>query len=164
YMESCAEKNDLLRHIRFGVEVAGARFDEAAGTWTVRTTTGEELVADVLVSSVGQLHRPQTPALPGLESFRGASFHSARWNHDVDLAGKRVGVIGNAASAIQFIPEIAKTVERLTIFQRSANWMVARGDRPFKAWETRLFGRVPLLARLYRAFIWGRAELLLYPV
>ena len=164
YMEECARRNDLQRHIRFGVEVASARFDEASGTWTVHTTAGEELVADVLVSGVGQLHRPQIPKLPGLDSFRGPSFHSARWDHDVPLAGKRVGVIGNAASAIQFIPEIAKEVDHLTIFQRSANWMIARGDRPFKPWETWVFKNVPGALRAYRAFIWGMAELLLYPV
>lgn len=164
YMEECAHKNDILRHIRFGVEVAGARFDEHAGTWTVRTMTGEELVADVLVSSVGQLHRPQMPKIPGIDTFRGPSFHSARWRHDVDLAGKRVGVIGNAASAIQFIPEIAKTAGRLTIFQRSANWMIARGDREFRPWEHWVLTNVPGALRAYRAFLWGFAELLLYPV
>jgi cation diffusion facilitator CzcD-associated flavoprotein CzcO len=164
YMEQCARKNDLERHIRFGVEVAGARFDEATGTWTVRTTTGEEIVADVLVSAVGQLHRPQVPKLPGLETFRGPSFHSARWRHDVDLTGKRVGVVGNAASAVQFIPEIAKEAGRLTIFQRSANWMIARGDRPFKAWEHWILRNVPGALRLYRTFLWGFPELFLYPV
>ncbi len=164
YMEECARRNDLLRHIRFGVEVASARFDEHAGTWTVRSTAGEELVAEVLVSAVGQLHRTSTPRIPGLETFRGPSFHSAEWNHDHDLTGKRVAVIGNAASAIQLIPEIAKLVERLTIFQRSANWMIARGDRPFRPWETKLLTHVPGLARLYRGFLWARAELLLYPV
>ncbi len=164
YMDDCARRNDILRHVRFGVEVASARFDETRGTWTVRTTTGEELVAEVLVSSVGQLHRPQIPKLPGLESFRGPSFHSARWNHDVDLAGKRVGVVGNAASAIQFIPEIAKEVAHLTIFQRSANWMIARGDRPFHPWESWILTHVPGALRFYRLFLWGFAELLLYPV
>jgi cation diffusion facilitator CzcD-associated flavoprotein CzcO len=164
YIEDCARKNDLLRHICFDVEVASARFDEPSGTWTVRTTAGEELVADVLVSAVGQLHQPAVPKIPGLGAFRGPHFHSARWNHDVDLADKRVGVIGSAASAIQFIPEIAKEVRHLTIFQRSANWMVARGDRPFRPWETWVLSNVPGAFRLYRAFIWARAELLLYPV
>ncbi len=164
YMDDCARKNDLLRHIRFGVEVAGARFDEASGTWTVRTTAGEELTADVLVSSVGQLHRPQIPKLPGLETFRGPTFHSARWNHDVALAGKRVGVVGNAASAVQFVPEIAKEAAHLTVFQRSANWMIARGDRPFRPWEHWVLSHVPGALRLYRLFLWGFAEVLLYPV
>ena len=148
YMEECARKNDLLPHIRFGVEVASARWDDATGTWTVRTTAGEEHVAEVLVSGVGQLHRPQIPKLPGLETFRGPSFHSARWDHSVDLAGKTVGVVGNAASAVQFIPEIAKVAGRVTIFQRSANWMIARGDRPFKPWETWVLSNVPGALRL----------------
>jgi cation diffusion facilitator CzcD-associated flavoprotein CzcO len=164
YLEECARKNGLLEHIRFGVEVASARFDETSGAWTVRTLTGEELSADVLVSAVGQLHRPQMPKVPGLETFRGPSFHSARWNHAVSLAGKRVGVVGNAASAIQFIPEIAKDAGQLTIFQRSANWMIARGDRPFRPWETWVLKNVPGALRAYRAFLWGFAELLLYPV
>lgn len=164
YIEDVARRNDLLKYIRFGTGVERARFDETTGTWTVHTTTGEDLVADVVVSSVGQLHRPSIPKIPGLESFRGPWFHSARWNHDHDVAGQRVAVIGNAASAIQFIPEIAKEVAHLTIFQRSANWMIARGDRPFHPWETWLFTHVPGLARVYRAFLWARAELLLYPV
>jgi len=126
YIEEVARSHDLLRHIRFGVEVAGARWDEDAGTWTVRTTSGEEIVAEILVSAVGQLHRPSIPKIPGLETFRGPSFHSARWNHEVDLTGKRVAVIGNAASAIQFIPEIA---EAPTGWSRAATGRSSRGRR-----------------------------------
>jgi cation diffusion facilitator CzcD-associated flavoprotein CzcO len=164
YMEDVARRNDLLRHVRFGVEVASARFDDDAATWTVRTTSGEELTADVLVTAVGQLHRPSIPAIPGLESFCGAIFHSAQWNHDVDLVGKRVAVIGNAASAVQLIPEIAKHAGHVTVFQRSANWMIKRGDRPFRPWEIWALTHVPGLFRLYRTFLWGSAELLFYPV
>jgi cation diffusion facilitator CzcD-associated flavoprotein CzcO len=164
YMEDCARRNDLLSHVRFGVRVTGATFDEASGTWTVHTAAGEEIVAEVFVSAVGQLHRPRTPAIPGLETFRGARFHSARWDHAVDLAGKRVGTIGNAASAIQFIPEIAPTVQHLTIFQRSANWMVPRGDRAYSAREKWIFANVPGIAALYRGWLWLAGELFLYPV
>jgi cation diffusion facilitator CzcD-associated flavoprotein CzcO len=164
YMEEVARKNDLLRHVRFEVEVASARFDDDSGTWTVRTTSGEELTAEVLVSAVGQLSRPSIPTLPGLESFHGATFHSAQWNHQVELAGKRVAVIGNAASAVQLIPEVAKEAGRVTVFQRSANWMIKRGDRPFRPWEIWALTHVPGLLRLYRTFLWGSAELLLYPV
>lgn len=164
YMEDCARRNGILPHIRFGVRVTGARFDEPSGTWTVRTAAGEELVADVLVSGVGQLHVPHVPNIPGLDGFRGVQFHSARWNHDVDLAGKRIGVIGNAASAIQLIPQIAPAAQRLTIFQRSANWMVRRGDRTYSALEHWLYGNIPGLAQLYRFWLWLRGELLLYPV
>jgi cation diffusion facilitator CzcD-associated flavoprotein CzcO len=164
YMEDCARRNDLLRHIRFGVRVTGARFDEASGTWTVRTAAGEELVADVLVSGVGQLHVPHVPAIPGLDSFAGPRFHSARWDHGVELAGKRIGVIGNAASAIQFIPQIAPRAQRLTIFQRSANWMIPRGDRAYRGWEKWIFTHLPFITAIYRFWLWARGELFLYPV
>src|SRR5437870_5025894 len=159
YMEHCARKYDLVRHIRFGTEIAGARFDAGAGVWRLRTTGGEEIVADVLVSAVGQLNRPAVPAIPGLDRFRGACFHSARWDHGADLAGKRVGVIGNAASAIQLIPQIAPRVRHLSIFQRSANWMLPRGDRAYTERERRWLARLPLLARLHRWSIWLRLEL-----
>ena len=164
YLNECAERNGILPHIRFGEEVARARFDEAAGTWAVTTTAGDEYVADVLVSAVGQLHHPSLPKLPGLDEFRGEKFHSARWNHDYVLAGKRVGVIGNAASAIQFIPEIAPRVGRLTIFQRSANWMIPRGDRAYRPWEKWVYTHVPGWARIVRWRMWLLAETMLYPV
>lgn len=164
YLQDVARRHDLLRHVRFGAEVASARFDEDAGTWTVRTTGGDELIADVLVTAVGQLHRPAVPELPGRESFRGPAFHSARWDHQVDLAGKRVAVVGNAASAVQLVPEVAKEAAHVTVFQRSANWMIRRGDRPFRRWETWALTHVPGLLRLYRTFLWGSAELLFYPV
>ena len=128
YMESCAKKYDLMRHIRFGTEIAGATWDEDAAVWRIRTVKGEEIIADVLVAGVGQLNRPNLPKLRGAEKFAGASFHSARSRHDVDLAGKTVGVVGNAASAIQFIPQIAPKAGRVVIFQRSANWMIPRND------------------------------------
>lgn len=158
YMEHCARKYDLLPHIRFGTEVASARFDADAGAWRLRTVAGESIEAEVMVSAVGQLNRPSTPDLPGLETFQGTSFHSARWRHDVALEGKTVAVIGNAASAIQFIPQIAPRVKRLHVFQRSANWMIAKNDRPYSAREKRLFTRFPLLARLYRWSIWAAFE------
>jgi cation diffusion facilitator CzcD-associated flavoprotein CzcO len=164
YMEHCARRNGIYPHIRFNCEVARARFDAAAGTWTVTTTTGVEIAADVLVSGVGQLHRPSVPNIRGLEDFRGVAFHSARWNHDYRLSGKRVGVIGNAASAIQFIPEIARDVKQLSIFIRSANWMIPRHDRAYRPWEKWAFTHVPGVARAYRWLLWCLAELMLYPV
>jgi cation diffusion facilitator CzcD-associated flavoprotein CzcO len=161
YMEDCTHRNDLLSHVRFGVRVTGATFDEASGTWTVHTAGGEEIVADVVVSAVGQLHRPRTPAIPGLETFRGARFHSARWDHAVDLAGKRVGTIGNAASAIQFIPQIAPTIGP------SKNGISTRGrsGAPRPVAEARcILANVPGVAALYRGWLWLRGELFLYPV
>jgi cation diffusion facilitator CzcD-associated flavoprotein CzcO len=107
---------------------------------------------------VGQLSRPKVPDIPGLETFRGEGFHSAHWNHDYNLEGKRVAVIGNAASAIQFIPEVAKQVEHLSVFQRSANWMIPRMDRPYSSKEIDRFTRHPWLAKLYRWWIWASFE------
>ncbi len=159
YMEHCARKHRLLPHIRFDTEIAGARFDAEQGRWTLRTTAGEEIAADVLVSATGQLNRPVVPRLPGLDRFRGKSFHSARWDHTYDLTGRTVAVVGNAASAIQFIPQIAPVVRQLHVFQRSANWMVPRGDRAYTEREKRRFARHRLLARLYRWWIWLQYEM-----
>jgi cation diffusion facilitator CzcD-associated flavoprotein CzcO len=164
YMEDCTRRNGILPHIRFGVEATGARFDPDTASWSVRTTSGETFAAEVLVSAVGQLHHPLIPSLPGLDTFGGECFHSACWNHGYDLAGKRVAVIGNAASAIQFIPEIAPRVDRLHVFQRSANWMFPRGDRAYSARERWAYRHVPGLARLVRALVWLRFELTFYPL
>jgi cation diffusion facilitator CzcD-associated flavoprotein CzcO len=164
YMEECARSNGLFEHIRFGTEIASAHFDEVGGVWRLRTASGEDVVADVLVSGVGQLNRPAVPAIPGLERFRGERFHSARWNHAYDLGGKRVAVVGNAASAIQFIPQIAPKTSRLYVLQRSANWMLPRGDREYTESERRRFRRFPWLARLYRWMIWSRYETRFFPI
>src|SRR5262245_50871192 len=159
YIEHCVRKYELLPHIRFGAEIASARFDETAALWRLRTTGGDTFEAEVLVSAVGQLNRPAYPTIEGLDRFRGAKFHSARWAHDVELAGRNVAVIGNAASAIQFIPQIAPVVRQLTVFQRSANWMIAKNDRAYSAREKRRFTRFPLLARLYRWWIYLMHEI-----
>jgi cation diffusion facilitator CzcD-associated flavoprotein CzcO len=154
YIRHCARKYDIERHIRFNAEVASATFDEHAGMWRIRTATGETIEAEVLVTSVGQLNRPSTPHVPGLERFKGIRFHSARWEHRHDLRGKRVAVIGNAASAVQFVPPVAKEVARLHVFQRTANWIIAKNDRFYSEREKRMFARFPFLARLYRWWIW----------
>jgi len=158
YMEHCARKYGLLPHIRFEAEIASASFDSERGVWRVSGVAGEEEEFDLLVSGVGQLNRPSLPEIPGLHDFQGECFHSAQWNHAVDLAGKNVGVVGNAASAIQFIPRLAGEVKQLSIFQRSANWMLPRGDRAYSEAEKRRFARHPWLARLYRWGIWASFE------
>ena len=159
YMEECARKYDLLRHIRFNTEIASAKWDEHACHWSIRTVGGEEIEAEVLVSGVGQLNRAYTPKIRGAETFKGIAFHSARWRHDVDLTGKTVGVIGNAASAIQFIPQIADRVAKLHILQRSANWMVPRNDFAYSEKQKRRFARLPLLAKFYRWLIYLQHEI-----
>ncbi len=158
YFENCARKFDLPGHCRFRTELESASFDEAAGLWRLRTKDGEEIAAEVLVSAVGQLNRPLYPKLPGLEVFRGKTFHSARWDHGYDLEGKRVAVIGNGASALQFIPRIAPVVDKLSLFQRSNNWVVPRGDRPYSAREKAWFRRSTAFRLLHRGLIYFLLE------
>lgn len=147
YLKNVADKYDVRRHIRFGVEVAAAEYDEAGARWSVTLIdgTGDSTVeeVDVLVSAVGQLSRPRWPAVPGRERFTGPSFHSAEWDHSVNLAGKRVAVIGTGASAAQFIPAIQPEVGQLTVFQRSAPYILPRPDTTYTDTHKRLFGRVP---------------------
>jgi cation diffusion facilitator CzcD-associated flavoprotein CzcO len=159
YLAHCAEKYRILPHVHFGTEVASASFDEASATWRVRTKRGETFEADVLVSGVGQLNRPFVPDLPGLSEFEGVSFHSARWNKAHDLNGKNVAVIGNGASAIQFIPHVAKQARKLTIFQRSPNWIVPRGDYAYGENAKKWFRRFPLALKPYRWWFYLRHEI-----
>lgn len=150
YQQQCAERHGLRRRIRFATEVASASFDEVAALWRVETTTGEHFSAQALVSACGQLNRPAVPRLPGIENFTGEVFHSARWNHDYDLAGKRVAVIGTGASAIQFVPQIARKVAQLHLFQRSAAYVIAKPDRAYRPWELALMKRLPVLQKVDR--------------
>lgn len=158
YFRRVAEDFGLLPHLRFGVEVTGADYDEAAAAWTVRTRGGDDWISTLLIVGVGQLNRPVIPEMPGRDSFRGVQFHSARWNHDVDLRGKRVASIGNGASAVQYIPEITPVAGRLTVFQRSANWVVPRPDMEIGPAVRAAFRAVPALARLLRLYIYASAE------
>lgn len=163
YMEDCADSFGIRPNIRFGSEVLGAVWDEDRDAWKVRVRSGDggaerEIEARFLISSVGQLHRPQFPNIPGRDEFEGVSFHSARWRHEVDLKGKTVAVVGNAASAIQFIPEIAKEAGELLVFQRSANWMVRRRDREYSEDEKRRFAKSRLVTKLYRWKTWMSYE------
>jgi cation diffusion facilitator CzcD-associated flavoprotein CzcO/acetyl esterase/lipase len=151
YLETCVERYGLGPHLCFGVEVARAEFDEDAGVWRVTTTDGEEIEADVLVTATGQLSLPATTRIAGSERFGGPIFHSARWDHDVDLAGKRVAVIGTGASTIQIVPAIADRVAQLDVYQRSAPYVIEKRDRAFRGWEKRLFRLFPP-ARLYQRF------------
>lgn len=158
YMQGCVKKYDLADNIRFNCEVASAEFDEAHNRWDIITTAGERLSADILVTATGQLNQPAWPDIPGLEQFQGKVFHSAQWDHDYSLKGKRVAVIGTGASAIQFVPEIVPKVRSLRLFQRSAAWVLPKPDRPFQAWEQTLFARLPIWDRIYRAMIYWKNE------
>jgi cation diffusion facilitator CzcD-associated flavoprotein CzcO len=145
YLKRCASTHGLDQIIRFDTEIACADFDDARGIWTLRATSGETFQADVLVTACGQLNRPAFPPLPGRDAFRGDAFHSARWNHRVDLTGKRVGVVGTGASAIQLVPPVAEQAGRLHLFQRSAPYVFPKPDRAYGRLESTLFDRVPRL-------------------
>ncbi|MEO1038870.1 MAG: NAD(P)/FAD-dependent oxidoreductase [Pseudomonadota bacterium] len=125
-------------------------FDEAAGRWTVTLADGRSLSARIVISAVGQLNDPHTPAIEGLDRFSGPVMHTARWDEQVDLAGKRVGVIGSAASAIQMVPPTAKIAARLEVFQRTPNWVIPKPDRAFLGIEKWAFRHIPGWRRLYR--------------
>lgn len=158
YFEDCAAHNELGPHLRFGVEVVAAEFDEVRHVWRLRTQAGEEIVASVVICGLGQLNRPQLPDLPGLHHFAGAAFHSARWRHDLDLREREVGVIGSAASAVQIVPRLAEQAKKLSVFQRSANWILPRNDREYSPLEQQAFAHLPGYARLYRSLCFWKCE------
>jgi len=158
YLRRCADKYGVRDKIRFGCEVTSAAFDEATSLWRVEWVDpvgqAHEAHARALVSAVGLLTRPIIPALPGLTTFAGPVFHSAQWDHGVDLRGKRVAVVGTGASAIQFVPELARTASRLTVFQRTPPWILPRGDKAYSDAERRRFARWPALMALHRALLY----------
>jgi len=158
YVRHCADAYGLRPYIRTSTEVRAARFDDATGRWQVDCSDGTSIRCQVLVTGTGQLSRPSIPAIDGLESFQGESFHSARWNHDYPFEGKDVCVIGTGASAIQFVPPVAQRAERLTVFQRSAPYVIEKKDvayGPVRRWLYRTF---PLLVTLHRAYIYATLE------
>jgi cation diffusion facilitator CzcD-associated flavoprotein CzcO len=159
YFNRCADKYGLRPHIRFNTAVASARFEERHNHWRLTLESGEEVTADILISGLGQLNIPAWPDIPGMDAFAGTSFHSARWNAAHDLTGENVAVIGNGASATQFIPRIAPMVKTLTIFQRSANWVSPKEDAPYSEEQKRVFARSPLRRKLHRLAIFLRFEM-----
>ena len=155
YLKGVADKYRLREKIRFGVELTGAHWDERERHWTATTRDGREFVAQFLVSGVGGLHIPQVPELPGIANFEGRTWHSARWDHEYDLRGKRVAVVGTGASAVQFVPKIAPDVAELTLFQRTPPWIMPKPDHAMPSWAQALFKRVPGTQRAYRnALYW----------
>lgn len=158
YLRRVTDSYGLRRHIRFGTEVTGARWDADESRWHVTTATGDEYVARFVVSGIGGLHIPNVPKLPGIEDFAGTAFHSARWDHSYDLAGKRVAVVGTGASAIQFVPRIAPVAGRLTVFQRTPPWIMPKPDHPIPGWMRRLFRAAPFAQRFYRGFLYWLLE------
>ncbi|CAM4428925.1 NAD(P)/FAD-dependent oxidoreductase [Nocardia ninae] len=160
YMRGVAGKHDLARFIRFGTEVTDAEFDEQTGRWTVTTADGAQLTADILVPAVGQLSRPAMPNIPGIDTFAGPAFHSAEWDHDVELSGKRIACIGTGASAIQYIPRIQPAAAHLTLFQRSAAWVLPKFDTEYSTTHKAVFKYLPPTRLAERFAIWSVFEVL----
>ncbi|MFD3551371.1 flavin-containing monooxygenase [Streptomyces goshikiensis] len=158
YLEHVADTFGLRPHIRLDSEVLMARWDADALRWEIETSGGR-LTADVVVSATGPLSDPKMPEVPGLAEFPGKVFHSARWDHDYDLRGKRVAMIGTGASAIQIVPAIAPDVARLTLFQRTAPWVMPRTDRAISAAERWLHRQLPFTRAARRGLLWGIREL-----
>ncbi len=160
YLRGVADEHGIVPLIRFSTRVSACRFDEATSRWRVDTEAGETYEAEALLIAAGQLSQPAIPSLPGRERFAGHSFHSARWDHDYDLRGKRVAVVGNGASAVQFVPQIAGGAAALSIFQRTANWMMPRKNHVYPRWLRLAVDRVPGLQWLRRRWVFNYTEML----
>ncbi len=150
YFERVAERYELLKQISFGQTVTSARYED--GSWAIETSGGEQVRADVLIDATGPLHIKNSPEIPGLESFEGATFHSADWDHRVDLEGKRIGVVGNGSSGVQMMAPLSKVASHLTLFQRTAQWIFPVGNKVYSERERSWTRRLPILATLRRAF------------
>src|SRR3954449_7680385 len=162
YLRDCTDRYGIRPHIRFDHEVRGAEWDEDGAFWRIETSQGE-ITARFIVSGQGGLSEPQLPDIPGIEDFAGAMFHSARWDHDYDLRGKRAAVIGTGASSIQFIPKIQPEVGELTLFQRTPPWIMPHPDRPVRRFEKFLFKHFPITQKLFRAGIYAFFEARVLP-
>ena len=162
YIQDFAKDRDLLRHIKFQKTVTGASYED--GRWTVETASGDSYDCQFFVSAIGQLHVPSFPNIDGRDKFKGINFHSAKWNHTVDLSQKNIGVIGVGASAAQLIPELAKIAKNLTVYQRSPNWIIDKGDRPYSKAEKWIARKIPAIAKLYRFGLWCQGEFVIWPV
>ena len=163
YLRRVSAEYGVTEKVRFHHDLNDAAWDEEVGIWRLDTSQGPR-TAEVLISAVGGLSAPSTPKLPGIETFEGPTFHSAEWDHDLDLTGKRVAVIGTGASAIQFVPEIQPDVASLDLFQRTPPWIMPRRDRPVSKLERRFFSALPAAQKLVRtAIYWGR-ELFVLPM
>ena len=164
YAARCVEKFRLWEHIDLAKEVRKARFNDDLQLWDVELTDGAIIRARHVIDATGGLHVPKIPSIAGAESFEGEQWHSSLWRHDVSLEGKHVAVIGSAASAVQIVPEIARSAAKVTVFQRTANYIIPRNDREFHALEKWCFRYLPGYGKLYRLMLFLRYEWLAYPI
>ncbi|MAA77593.1 MAG: 4-hydroxyacetophenone monooxygenase [Rhodobiaceae bacterium] len=165
YLEDVSEKSGIIRLCQFHTEITGATYqnDEWVVSLTDASANNKEEKFDYIISGLGGLHSPAYPNVPGLEDFKGASFHTAKWDHNVDLTGKNVAIIGNAASAVQAVPEIDDKVASLTIFQRTPNWMMDRDNKKYSGRALKLMRLIPIIPLLKRLRIFLWAEFVLHP-
>ena len=167
YLEHCVDTYHLRPHLQFDSTVTAARYDETDGAWDVDIRGGEGAGGethrfDVVVSATGQLSRPRWPDIDGLDSFDGPVFHSAEWDHGVDLEGKHVATIGCGASAVQYVPQVAKEASQVTIFQRTPNWIVPKNDRDYSEFEKSLIRRSRVARNLRRFGLWFRSDIVAF--
>ncbi len=158
YLRRCADKYGVLPHMRFGMEIAAARYDEQRRYWTVTAADDSTVTVRIVVSGIGALSIPAYPKVPGVEKFTGSTFHSARWDRNFDFTGKRVAVIGTGASAIQFVPAIAPKVGHLDLYQRTPPWVLSKPDRAMTTLEKTLFKYIPPAQQLFRGGIYWWME------
>ena len=161
YLRECAVRYGVMPHIRFGEEVRSAEWDDEHQRWRIETAD-DTITAQVLVAGTGPLHEPSIPAVPGLDRFEGKTFHSAEWDHDHDLTGERVAVVGTGASAIQFVPRIQPKVSRMHVFQRTPPWIMPHPDRALSPLEHRIYRAHPSAQLAMRAAVyWARETFVL---
>lgn len=160
YLQRCTTEFGLDPHLQLNTHIQGARYLEE-GKWELRADSGEIFLCDAVINAMGNQHTPLYPDVAGMDDFQGDSFHGTRWNHDVDLQGKRVAVVGSAASAVQIVPEIAREVAHLCVLQRSANWIMPRGKKDYTDKQRKNWRRFPLLIKLIRkwqSLLMGQVE------
>lgn len=161
YADHVADKYDLRRHMRFDTVVEGAYWDDDSQLWTVAIAGQEPVSTRYLLTATGFLSQPHTPEIPGIETFDGRIIHTTAWDDDYSFAGRRVAVIGTGATAVQLIPELARTVESLTVYQRTPIWVIPKSDGPIAPWVQNLFARLPLVQRVARLANTAMLELVL---
>ena len=164
YLEHCADKYGIRPHVHLNTALKSARWDEAKKIWRVQDESGKEYTCDILISGMGGLSIPAYPDIKGRDRFQGKTFHSQDWDHDYDLKGKRVAVIGTGASAIQFVPEVQKEASQLHLFQRSAPWIMPKPDRPLSNLERAAFKRIPGAMKLQRTALYWMLESRVIPM
>ena len=167
YLEHCVDRYHLRPHLRLGCAVTEVRYDTATGGWDIAInggpgTGGHTGRFDIVVSATGQLSRPRWPDIDGLDTFTGPVFHSAEWDHEVDLAGALVASIGCGASATQYVPEVAAIAEHVTVFQRTPNWIVPKNDRDYTEAEKALIRHSRAARNLRRFLLWFRTDVVAF--